>query len=145
VAAAEGDNDAALVSLARSLALWETLQVPFERARALLLLGEAQRRAKARGDARRTLTAALAAFDAIGAAGWSERTRGEIARLGGRTRSDDELTPAELRIAQLVAAGKTNKEAAAALFVTVGTVEAALTRIYRKLDVRSRTELARKL
>jgi DNA-binding CsgD family transcriptional regulator len=119
--------------------------VPFERARSLLLLGEAQRRAKARGDARATLLQAQTIFDSIGALRWSERTRAEIARLGGRTRSDAELTPAELRVAQLAGAGKTNKEIAAALFVTVGTVEAALTRVYRKLDVRSRTELARKL
>jgi DNA-binding CsgD family transcriptional regulator len=144
-AAARGDNSEALAALRSSLALWETLQVPFERARSLLLLGEAQRRAKARGEARATLLQAQTIFDSIGALRWSERTRAEIARLGGRTRSDAELTPAELRVAQLAGAGKTNKEIAAALFVTVGTVEAALTRVYRKLDVRSRTELARKL
>ena len=75
----------------------------------------------------------------------AEKTRAELARIGGRPPSSDELTPTEQRIAALVAEGKTNKEVAAILVVADRTVESALTQIYRKLDVRSRTELARKL
>jgi DNA-binding NarL/FixJ family response regulator len=59
--------------------------------------------------------------------------------------SPRELTDAERRIAERVAAGLTNKEIAAALFLSVSTVEAALWKIYRKLDVRSRTQLAARL
>ena len=66
-------------------------------------------------------------------------------RIGGRVSSGDGLTEGERRIAELVAAGKSNKETAAALFLSVHTVEGALKRVYRKLGVRSRTELSRRL
>ena len=88
------------------------------------------------------LTQALEIFDGLGAAAWSERTRAELARIGGRAASSVDLTPTEARVAELVAAGSTNREAADALFVSVHTVEANLKRIYRKLGIRSRTELA---
>jgi DNA-binding NarL/FixJ family response regulator len=91
------------------------------------------------------LTTALALFEELGATLWAERAREELARVGGRAPAGDELTPTERRIAELVAEGLTNREVAATLFVTPKTVESALTRIYRKLDVRSRTELARQL
>ena len=73
------------------------------------------------------------------------RRRSELARIGGRAPGRGELTEAESRIAALVAEGRTNREVAAALFVTVHTVEGALTRVYRKLGVRSRSELAHRL
>ena len=73
------------------------------------------------------------------------KARAELARIGGRTPAGDDLTPTERRIAELVAEGKTNREVAAILVVAERTVESALTQIYRKLEVRSRTELARKL
>lgn len=76
---------------------------------------------------------------------WIERAEAELGRIGGRAPADGELTPTERQIAQLVADGKTNREVAAALVVAERTVESALTQIYRKLDVRSRTELARKV
>ena len=111
---------------------------PFQRARTLLVLGATQRRAKQRGAARATLAEALAAFERVGAPLWVEKARAELARIGGRAPSGDELTVAERRIAELVAAGHTNREVAAALFITEHTVEAALTRTYRKLGIRSR-------
>ena len=77
----------------------------------------------------------------MGAPLWEERARDELARIGGRARSGG-LTPTEERVAELVAEGRSNKEVADALFVTVRTVEANLTRIYAKLGIRSRTELA---
>jgi DNA-binding CsgD family transcriptional regulator len=91
------------------------------------------------------LATALAMFEELGARLWAERAREELARVGGRAPAGDALTPTERRIAELVAEGLTNREVAATLFVTPKTVESALTRIYRKLDVRSRTELARRL
>jgi DNA-binding CsgD family transcriptional regulator len=76
---------------------------------------------------------------------WAAQARGELARIGGRRSTPGELTEAERRIAVLVAEGRPNREVAAALFLTEHSVEATLTRIYRKLDIRSRAELARRL
>ena len=111
-------------------------------ARTWLALGAVQRRTRKRGAARDALERALAIFDELGAALWTEKARSELARVGGRTAAGDELTPTERRIAELVAKGKTNKEVAAQLFITPRTVEGHLTRIYAKLGVRSRAELA---
>ena len=82
-------------------------------------------------------------FLELGAACWAERCDIELRRARPRPRRDSELTHAERRVAALVALGKKNREVAAQLFTTVSTVEAHLTRIYRKLGIRSRTELAR--
>ena len=84
-------------------------------------------------------------FDEVGVPLWAAKARAELGRIGGRAPAGDDLTSTERRIADLVAEGKTNKEVAATLVVTERTIESALTQIYRKLDVRSRTELARKL
>ena len=118
---------------------------PFEHARTLLALGAAQRRSKRRREARETLEAALAAFENLGTARWAERTEAELRRISGRAPAPGELTPAEARIAALVAEGKTNREVAAALFLSERTVEGHLSRVFGKLGVRSRTELAGKL
>ena len=117
---------------------------PFGRARALLALGVLRRRARQKRPARETLEAALAGFEALGAAGWAEKARAELGRIGGRTRVEG-LTPAERRVAVLVAEGRTNREVAAALFLAERSVAGHLSRVYAKLGVRSRTELARKL
>ena len=121
----------------------EETELPFEHARTLLALGTEQRRARQRRAARATLEAAQASFDALGASLWSAKARTELGRIGGRAPSTGELTPAERRVAELVAAGRTNREVAETLVLSVHTVEAALTQAYRKLGVRSRTELAR--
>jgi DNA-binding CsgD family transcriptional regulator len=141
--AAHGDLQGALTRFEEALAEHARSTAPFQHARTLLALGRTQRRAKKRGMARATLEGALAAFERLGAPLWAEQARAELARIGGRAPSRDELTEAESRIATLVADGRTNREVAAALFLTVHSVETALTRIYRKLDVRSRAELAR--
>ena len=107
--------------------------------------GAAQRRARQKRNARDSLESALATFDELGTPLWAGKARAELARIGGRAPAGDGLTPSERRIAELVAEGKTNKEVAAALVVAERTVESALTQIYRKLDIRSRTQLARKL
>jgi DNA-binding CsgD family transcriptional regulator len=97
--------------------------------------------------ARETLTAALAAFEEMGAPVLAERARSELERLPTRRTAvgADGLTPAESRTAQLVARGHTNREVARALFVSEKAVEGHLTRVYRKLGVRSRAELAVRL
>jgi DNA-binding CsgD family transcriptional regulator len=141
---AEGDTDGSLAACDQALHEHRRTPGAFERCRTLLTLGSAQRRARRLRDARETLGQALASFDELGAPLWADKARAELGRIGGRTSSRDELTPSEQRVAALVAEGKTNKEVAAALMVSVHTVEATLTQVYRKLDVRSRTELARR-
>ena len=121
----------------------ERLPAPLERARTLLVLGAVQRRAKRKAAARAALEEGLAIAERIGARLWVERARAELERVGGRSRSDG-LDPTESRVAALVAEGRTNREVADTLFVTVRAVEANLTRIYAKLGVRSRSELASK-
>jgi DNA-binding NarL/FixJ family response regulator len=118
------------------------LPMPFERARTLLVLGTVQRRTRRRRDARATLGAAIEEFDRLGSPLWAGRARDEQARIGGRAPSPDALTEAERRIVELVVAGRSNKEVAATLYLALSTVEAALWRVYRKVGVRSRTELA---
>ncbi len=106
------------------------------------MLGIVRRRARQKRAAREAIEAALAAFETSGAAGWAEKARAELGRIGGRTREQG-LTAAERRVAALVAEGRTNKEVAASLFLTEKTVETHLTHVYAKLGVRSRAELAR--
>ena len=118
---------------------------PFELARTLLVKGEVERRAKQKRTARSTLGRALGIFEALGAPLWAQRARDDLARVGGAVLPSSELTPTEQRIAQLVAEGKTNREVAEALFISVKTVEANLSRIFHKLGVRSRTELTRRM
>ena len=102
-----------------------------------------ERRAKRRAAARASLDAARVLFETLGARVWEARARAELARIGGRARTArGELTPTERRVAELVAAGRSNKEVASALFVTVKSVERNLTQVYEKLGVRSRTQLA---
>jgi DNA-binding NarL/FixJ family response regulator len=143
--ATRGDSDSAVAAFEQALREHERLPDRFERGRTLLALGAAQRRIKRKRAARETLGAALTAFEDVGAPLWAEKARSELGRIGGRAPSSGELTPTERRVAELVAEGKTNKEVAAILVVADRTVESALTQIYRKLDVRSRTEMAREL
>jgi DNA-binding CsgD family transcriptional regulator len=145
LAIARGDTETAISRLEHALRQHDCVPIPFERARTLLALGSAQRRARHRRAARHSLEQALEIFDRLGARLWCDKTRSELARIGGRAPSPDALTPADQRVATLVAAGRTNTEVAAELFVSVHTVEKALTRIYARLGVRSRTELALKL
>jgi DNA-binding CsgD family transcriptional regulator len=131
-----------------ALALHEGLPMPFERARTLLCFGERLRRARQRADAREPLKEALETFERLGARGWAERTRTELRATGEQQArraetAAEQLTPHELQIAVLVAQGMTNREAAAALFLSPKTIEYHLGQIYRKLDVRGRAQLAR--
>jgi DNA-binding CsgD family transcriptional regulator len=120
----------------------------FERARTELLYGERLRRARRRVESREHLRSAIELFDGLGAAPWSEQARREL-RASGESipRRDptapEKLTPQELQVALQVAEGKTNRDVAAALFLSPKTVEFHLTRIYRKLNIHSRAELVR--
>jgi tetratricopeptide (TPR) repeat protein len=120
--AARDERDEALVSLERSLSLYETVEDPFGRARTLLALGSLKRRAMDRRAARTTLEAARRDFEAMGAARWAYLARNELGKLSGRHSAGSELTPAEREVAALVAEGRTNREVAAALYLAERTV-----------------------
>jgi DNA-binding CsgD family transcriptional regulator len=145
VAGARGDNQEALHGLDRAVAEHEVVGDPFGRARALLALGTVRRRDRQKRAAREAIEAALAGFETLGAAGWAQRARAELGRVGGRKPGGGELTPTERRLADLVAEGRSNREIAAALFVTPKSVGTALSRLYAKVGVHSRTELLRRL
>ncbi len=118
-----------------------------ELARALLDLGAAHRRAGARAAARDLLRESLDLAHALGGHAVAERAREELVAAGGRPRRDaisgrDALTPSELRVAELAAGGRTNRQIAQALFVTQRTVENHLTSAYDKLGITARPELA---
>ena len=140
--AARGERVAALELLERALAEHERLPMPFEEARTRLLFGSVLRRAGHRSAARSELEVARAMFLRLGTPIQERQASAELDSIGGRRRLDTELTSVEQRIAGLVAAGQTNREVAAATSTSVRTVEAHLGRIYRKLGIRSRTELA---
>jgi len=143
--AADGDLAAAGLALERALAEHQRLPMPFELARTLLVQGTVHRRGKRKRAAREALQRALEIFEELGAPLWAGKARAELRRIGLRPPAPSGLTPSEERVAELVAAGHTNREVAGALFISVKTVDSNLSRIYRKLGVRSRTELARKL
>jgi DNA-binding CsgD family transcriptional regulator len=142
IALSAGDVTGSLAGLDRALELYGRLDMKFERARTLLVLGVVRRRALQMRDARTALGEARAAFDELGARLWSEKAKRELARIGGRAPAGSELTASEARVAALVAEGLTNKQVAGRLFVTDRTVEGHLSRIYAKLGLRSRVELA---
>ena len=145
LAAQAGDAKGTLRRLESAVAEWERAGNPFELARTLLLRGRVERRARQNRAARETLREALTLFERLGARLWAERAGSELARIGGRVPSRDDLTPTEARVAALVAEGKTNREVAAALVVAERTVEFHLSNVYRKLGVRSRAELTLRL
>jgi len=121
---------------------------PFERARTELAYGERLRRDRRKVDARIQLRCALDTFEALGATLWAERARGELRATGETARKRDastldDLTPQELRVAELVASGASNRDVASQLFVSPKTVEYHLRKVFQKCGVASRVELAR--
>lgn len=144
LAAAGGtDTTAALADLEEALAGVPADVVPFERGRCLLIAGMTHRRARRKAAAKELLTRAADLFDGLGAAGMAQRAREELGRIGGRpAASATELTETERRVAELAAAGGANQEIADQLYLSPKTVEANLSRAYRKLGISRRTELA---
>ncbi|KUI34721.1 LuxR family transcriptional regulator [Mycobacterium sp. IS-1496] len=143
--AAGGDVDGAIAAVTEAMAHHERLPMPFERARTALLLGQLQRRQRRKEAAAATLREALETFENIGAVLWAQRAREELTRVNVRPTRDQNLTPSERRVAELAAAGMSNRDIAATLFISIKTVEANLGRVYRKLGVRGRVALARRL
>ena len=144
LAAARAEPEPAIAAFESALAQHEQVPIPLDGGRTLFALGSVQRRARRRRDARGSLEEALAVFECLRAASWASLARAELAQIGGRAPSRDELTPAEQRVAQLVAEGLTNREVASSLFLSQKTVEFHLRNVFRKLGVRSRAELARR-
>ncbi len=148
------DPDEAQRLFAESLAALDKVgPIAFEQARTLLCSGEAMRRNRRPVAARKPLHEALILFESLGARPWAARARAELAASGVKDyrattgsaghNGLQELSPQELQVARIAGRGQNNAEVAAALFVSRKTVEAHLTRVYRKLGIRSRTELAR--
>jgi DNA-binding NarL/FixJ family response regulator len=143
---ARGYDDAAAAQLAGAAGAYQALGLGFDAARALLVLGRAQRRAKKRGAARESLEAARAGFEALGCPGWALAADAELDRVSGRRAAvGGGLTPGERRVAELVASGLSNKQVAAQLYLSVTTVDSHLRGVYAKLGVTSRAQLARRL
>src|SRR6185312_5753262 len=156
------ENPVALALLARCEALVEDDQAephwqraveladslaPVEQGRTMLLYGEWLRRQRRRVDARRHLRVALDLFGRVGVPAWEARARAERRASGETARkrdpsTRDQLTPQELQIARLVSTGKTNPEVAAQLFLSPRTIDYHLRKVYAKLEISSRAELA---
>ena len=145
LAGARGDVETAVAELQGAVALHERVPIPLDLARTQLAYGSALRRSRQKAAARAALEAAYDGFDGLGARTWAARAEAELGRVGGRPPSSGALTPTERRVAELVAQGLQTKQVAGRLFVSPKTVEGHLTRIYGKLGVGSRTELARRL
>jgi DNA-binding CsgD family transcriptional regulator len=139
--AARGDVDSAVLVVEQVMVEHDRLPMPFERARSQLLLGQLLRRKRQKGAAAATLREALATFEHLNTPLWADRARAELGRATLDLNRTAELTVSEQRIAELVASGMTNRDVAAAMFISPKTVEANLSRIYRKLDIHSRAEL----
>jgi DNA-binding CsgD family transcriptional regulator len=141
--AAEGQVDEALAASDRAMREAGEAGIPIVLARASLTAGEVRRRARQKARAREALETAVRIFTGLGARPWADRARSELARVASRRPAGAPLTATERRIVGLVAAGRSNREIADALFMSVHTVEAHLTRLFRAFEVQSRTELAR--
>jgi len=142
IAAGLGDLQGALPELEAALAMHQRIPIPFESARTRLIHGETLRRLKKKREARDALVSARSQFEELGAALWTARADVALARIGGRIASPTQLSETEQRVADVVALGLSNKEIAERLFMSVNTVESNLRRIYRKLGIRSRLQLA---
>lgn len=135
-----GDHEAARAACAAALAAHERLPMPFELGRTLLIKGITERRARRKSAAAESLGQALATFERLGATLWVAKARRELATIAPRPLASG-LTQAQHRVAALIVQGQTNREIAAAMFITVNTVQTHVRHIFQKLGVRSRTEL----
>ena len=140
-----GESDASR-HFTQAIELAEALS-PFDRARTELSYGEWLRRQHRRVDARRHLRTALELFDQLAVAPWEARARSELRASGETARkrdpsTRDQLTPQELQISRLVASGRTNPEVAAELFLSPRTIDYHLRKVFAKLEIASRADLA---
>jgi DNA-binding CsgD family transcriptional regulator len=145
IAAAEGRIEDADLLLSEAVDVLEKGPSIHDLGRALTSLGAHYRRTKRKKLAREALERSIEVFESVGATGWADHVRADLARIGGRRVGGLELTDTERQVAKLVADGLTNKEVAEQLYISVRTVETNLSKVYRKLQIRSRTELAKAL
>ena len=144
--AARGDVTAAEQMAHLAMAEHDALPMPFERARTQLILGQLQRRLRQKNTAATNLTEALQVFEQLDTPLWARRAQSELSRTVVTPNDDlSRLTPSEQRVADMAASGATNKDIAAAMFISAKTVEHNLTKIYRKLGIGSRAELGRRM
>ncbi|HEX8024827.1 MAG TPA: LuxR C-terminal-related transcriptional regulator, partial [Candidatus Limnocylindrales bacterium] len=139
--AAHGRLEEARDALDEALGQHAVALIPFDRARTLLALGQVRRRLRERGAARDAFEEARAELERLGSLPWAARAAAELERTGIRRGAGLDLTETERRVAELAASGLTNREVAAALFMSPKTVDANLGRAYAKLGIRSRAEL----
>ena len=139
--AVDGDFEGARSACDQALSEHARLPMPFELGRTLLVRGMIERRAKQKSAARRALSQALDIFEQLDAPLWAGKARLELSKIAVRAPVDG-LTETERRVAALVAQGRTNREIASAMFVTENTVQTHVRHVFRKLGLRSRTELA---
>jgi DNA-binding CsgD family transcriptional regulator len=139
--AIDGDLQAGEAACEQALLFHEKLAMPFDLGRTLLVKGMIERRGRRKSAAQATLGEALGIFEKIGAPLWADKARGELSKIGARAPVEG-LTETESRIASLVARGQTNRQVASAMFISENTVQTHVRHIFRKLGVRSRTELA---
>jgi DNA-binding NarL/FixJ family response regulator len=145
VASSRGEHEEAIARLEEALAGYPTTGQLVSRGLTLLALGSARRAAKQKRSAREAFEDARTLFRELGSPGWVRQAEEELGRIGGPDTSITELTGTERKVAELVAAGRSNREVAEQLFLSVKTVEANLSRIYRKLGISSRRELTPEL
>lgn len=145
VLASRGDLEGAIEATEAALAQHDRIPMPFEAARTRLLHGQLQRRLRRQDLAATTLRAAADEFERLGTPLWAQRALDQLARTNIGPRDAAMLTPSELRVAQLAATGMTNRDMASTLFISPKTVEASLSRVYRKLGIHSRAELGRRM
>lgn len=155
--AERGDVELAVNLLDAAGRRFASLGQPIEQGHTLLVLGQVERRRRRHAAARAAVGDAIALFTRIGAKPWIDQATRTLARVAGNTGGADlrerpdpaaafaALTATEAGIATMVREGASNREIAARMFLSVKTVEAALTRVYRKLGVRSRTQLSSRL
>ncbi|GAA3042451.1 helix-turn-helix transcriptional regulator [Actinokineospora globicatena] len=146
--AARGDADGAVDLLLGAESVFTALGQPLETGHCLLVRGRVERGRRRYAAAREPVLRAAALFAAASARPWADHADHVLTRLAGAAEASQaptDLTATESRIAALVAEGASNREIADRLFISVKTVEASLTRVYRKLGIRSRTQLAARL
>jgi DNA-binding CsgD family transcriptional regulator len=149
-----GELNLAVSLIGAAARRFELLGQPIEQGHTLLVLGQIERRRRRHAAARTAVSQALSIFNRIGAKPWVDQAARTLARVAGTAETRDQVTPTaalaaltatEAGIAAMVREGASNREIATRMFLSVKTVEAALTRIYRKLGVRSRTQLSSRL
>jgi DNA-binding CsgD family transcriptional regulator len=142
-----GPDDEAEAHYQAAIRLYDDINRPLARARSELLYGEWLRRVRRRSESRAPLRGALRVFERIGARSWAERARAELRATGESVAAaadpgDAQLTPQELQVVRLAAAGLTNRDIGAQLFISPRTVGYHLYKAFPKLGVADRHELA---